>query len=522
GDNNLYGVAAVAANDVWAVGYWANGQSPQTLVEHWNGSTWSVVASPNVGTGDNNLYGVAAVAANDVWAVGDYFNGSNVLQTLMEHWNGSAWSVVPSPNVGTGDNNPYGVAAGGANDVWVVGYWANGSNVPQTLVEHWNGSTWSVVASLNVGTSANYLAGVAGGANDVWAVGEYGPIQGHQTLVEHWNGSAWSVVASPNVGTGDNALAGVAAVGANDVWAVGDSYNGSNNRTLMEHWNGSAWSVVASPNVGTSANYLAGVAAAGTNDVWAAGFYRNASGGYQTLTEHYTNLCVTPIPTNTPGPSPTPTPCSISFSDVHATDYFYTPVLDLACHGVISGYADGTFRPYNQTTRAQMVKIVVLGFNKPIVTPAGGNYSFADVPPTNPFFAVIETAAADSIVSGYACGGPGEPCDSRNRPYFRPNAYVTRGQLSKIDVVAAAWALRTPASGTFEDVAPGSAFYPFVETAACHGVVSGYACGGAGEPCDSTNRPYFRQYNNATRGQIAKIVDLSLSAGGACPPAAPR
>ncbi|HMA36717.1 MAG TPA: S-layer homology domain-containing protein, partial [Chloroflexia bacterium] len=231
-------------------------------------------------------------------------------------------------------------------------------------------------------------------------------------------------------------------------------------------------------------------------------------------------------PTTTPGPSATP--CALSFTDVHATDYFYTPVLYLACHGVISGYANGdgtvSFRPYNQTTRAQQVKIVVLGFNKPIVTPAAGNNTFADVPLSQPFFAVIETAAADNIVSGYSCGGPNEPCDSQRRPYFRPYANVTRGQLSKIDVVAAGWTLVTPPAGSFADVLPGTAFYPFVETAACHGVISGYACGGVGEPCDSTHRPYFRPANPATRGQIAKIVDLSITApsscGGAPPPAA--
>ena len=98
---------------------------------------------------------------------------------------------------------------------------------------------------------------------------------------------------------------------------------------------------------------------------------------------------------------------------MHATDYFYQPVLYLACHGVISGYADGTFRPFNNTTRAQMVKIVVLGFGLPIATPGSGDYTFADVPAGAPFWDVIETAAAGSIVGGYDCGGPGEPCDSR-------------------------------------------------------------------------------------------------------------
>ncbi|HMA37433.1 MAG TPA: CHRD domain-containing protein, partial [Chloroflexia bacterium] len=226
----------------------------------------------------------------------------------------------------------------------------------------------------------------------------------------------------------------------------------------------------------------------------------------------------TAAPTITPGPSATP--CTLSFTDVHVTDYFYTPVLYLACHGVISGYSNGdgtfSFRPYNNTTRSQMVKIVVLGYNKPIVTPAAGAYTFTDVPPTNPFFAVVETAAADTIVSGYNCGGPNEPCDSAHRPYFRPYNNVTRGQLAKIDVVAAGWEVINPATGSFEDVLPGTAFYTFVETAVCHGVISGYNCGGPGEPCDSQNRPYYRQYTNATRGQITKIVYNSLSSQQTC------
>ena len=199
-------------------------------------------------------------------------------------------------------------------------------------------------------------------------------------------------------------------------------------------------------------------------------------------------------------------------------------MLYLACNGVISGYADGTFRPYNNTTRAQQVKIVVLGFGRPIVTPTPGAYTFHDVPVGAPFFDVIETGAADGIISGYDCGGPGEPCDAAHRPYFRPNASVTRGQLSKIDVIAAGWAqIDPPAPGTFEDVQPGTVFYKVVETAACHGVISGYDCGGPGEPCDPGNRPYFRQYNNAIRGQIAKIVYLSITGPpGTCAPTGGR
>ncbi|MGI8587079.1 MAG: S-layer homology domain-containing protein [Chloroflexia bacterium] len=220
-----------------------------------------------------------------------------------------------------------------------------------------------------------------------------------------------------------------------------------------------------------------------------------------------TQPAISPTATAPPGSTATPTatPCTINFSDVHQSDYFYSPVQYLYCHGVISGYSDGTFRPYNNTTRAQMVKIVVLGFGKAITTPTGGAYSFSDAQPANPFYSVIETAAARQIVGGYTCGAaPAGPCDSLHRPYFLPFNPVTRGQLAKIDVLAAGWAQIEPATPTFTDVPSVSAFYTVIETAACHGVVSGYS--------DNTYRPF----NNATRGQISKIVYQSVLGPVAC------
>jgi hypothetical protein len=214
----------------------------------------------------------------------------------------------------------------------------------------------------------------------------------------------------------------------------------------------------------------------------------------------------------------TATACVVNFSDVGTGDYFYGPVQYLACHGVIGGYADGTFRPYNNTTRGQMSKIVVLAFALPIQTPAGGGYTFADNPVGSTFFSYIETAAADGIVSGYPCGGTNpqtgvtETCDSASRPYYRPGNNVTRGQLSKIVVLAAigarGWTLQSPATATFTDVAVGSTFFPYVETAVCHGILYGYS--------DGT----FRPSANATRGQISKIVYYALGSGASCGPAA--
>ena len=221
---------------------------------------------------------------------------------------------------------------------------------------------------------------------------------------------------------------------------------------------------------------------------------------------------VTPPASATVSASATATVCPIRFSDVIDTaQYYYTPVYYLACRGVISGYNDGTFKPYNNTTRGQMAKIVILAFALPLVSPPEANRTFTDVSTDNVFYAVIETAAAHGIVSGYTCGGvnpqtgAAEPCDTAHRAYYRPANNVTRGQLTKIVVMGAGWPLRNPATPSFSDVAAGNVFYPAIETAVCHGIISGYS--------DRT----FRPANSATRGQIAKIVYLAVTTGaGTC------
>jgi hypothetical protein len=210
--------------------------------------------------------------------------------------------------------------------------------------------------------------------------------------------------------------------------------------------------------------------------------------------------------------------CGVSFSDVAPGDYFYAAVDYLACRGVIGGYSDGTFRPYNQTTRGQLSKIVVLAYALPIQTPANGGYSFADTPTTSTFFAYVETLAGRGLSGGYTCGGSNpqtgasEPCDGAHRPYYRPGNNITRGQLSKVVVGAGmaqqGWVLYTPPAPSFSDVPPGSTFYPYVETAVCHGMINGYS--------DGT----FRPGANATRGQISKIVYFALGSGPGCGPAA--
>ena len=99
------GVACISSSNCFAVGYYNNGSSYQTLIEQWNGSSWSVVASPNSGfTQTNYLFAVTCTSATQCFAVG-YYGGNSSVQTLIEQWNGTSWSIISSPNSSVTQNN---------------------------------------------------------------------------------------------------------------------------------------------------------------------------------------------------------------------------------------------------------------------------------------------------------------------------------------------------------------------------------------------------------------------------------
>ena len=177
-------------------------------------------------------------------------------------------------------------------------------------------------------------------------------------------------------------------------------------------------------------------------------------------------------------------PCTARFSDVCPNYWAYSYIEFLAQQGIISGYSDGTFRPGNPATRAQLSKMVVIARGWTIITPP--TPSFRDVPTTNPFYSYIETAKANNAISGYSCGSG---CLE-----FRPNNNVTRGQISKIIVAAFAWAINTSGGPHFTDVPTTNPFYAYIETAYNRGVVSGYS--------DGTFRPGY----NVTRAQLSKML----------------
>jgi hypothetical protein len=209
-----------------------------------------------------------------------------------------------------------------------------------------------------------------------------------------------------------------------------------------------------------------------------------------------------------------PSQAATIFNDVPGNLWAVDFIHRLAHDNIIGGspQSDTTvlFKPNNPSTRAQLSKIVVLAAGWALDNPP--TPTFNDVSYGSTFYQYVVTAASHNVISGYPCGGPGEPCPGR---YFRPGASVTRAQSSKMVTVSRAWPVIVPADPTFADMPynpSADSLYAFVETIADKGIISGYPCGGAGEPCDSENRPYFRPSNNVTRAQLSKMISLALDA----------
>ena len=226
GSNGLTSIRGVSPTDIWAVGSYSNsdGSTIKGLILHWDGIRWLQSPSPNPGN-FTQLTGVRAVSANDAWAVGTATT-DHVSQTLILHWDGKTWTQTPSPSPGgAGGNALTGVTATSATDAWAVGDYISDiqNDTLVTLILHWDGKSWKQVSSPSPGPEGlSQLTSVdATSPTDAWAVGFFpGGGVGNQTLILHWDGTSWTQTPSPNPAD-DNRLDGVAASSAGSAVAVG-------------------------------------------------------------------------------------------------------------------------------------------------------------------------------------------------------------------------------------------------------------------------------------------------------------
>jgi len=333
-DSRLASVACTATNDCWAVGQAKVSGTNQRMILRWNGTAWSLTAATlPVNYSDSVLSGVACATASDCWAVGRA-KVSGIIRQLALRWNGTAWTVVATPNgPGSAASSLLGVTCSTATDCWGLGYsiladgevrrlvlsltgtatassievvptalpagtqystlrdvtcastsacWAVGmASVDYTenrLLLRWNGTAWLVAPSpLPPGATASSLDGVAcATASDCWAVGSYDP-DGLDTarLMLRWNGTAWSLVTTPlPAGATGSSLTDVTCSSATNCWAVGQVTVADTVRRLVLRWNGTAWAVTTtSLPTGTVESRLAGVTCASSSSCWAVGAF---------------------------------------------------------------------------------------------------------------------------------------------------------------------------------------------------------------------------------------------------------
>ena len=290
-NNYLFSVTCPSLSDCWAVGYYTNATTNQTLIEHYDGTSWTISTSPDTSASESNvLYGVSCVTSADCWAAGDY-NHSGSDQTLLEHYNGSSWSIVGSPDTSASETNAFsGITCVSSTDCWAAGGYFNSGGSQQTLIEHYDGSTWSIVSSPDTSTTANdvLFAVACGGASQCWVAGYSNSTGTQQTLIEEYNGTSWSIASAPDTSpTEDNYLFGLTCAGAGQCVAVGDYTTAAgNDQTLIEENTGSGWTIDSSPDTSTTDNNdLNGVTCTAVDTCLAVGTSFTTDGSDQTLIE---------------------------------------------------------------------------------------------------------------------------------------------------------------------------------------------------------------------------------------------
>ncbi len=245
--------------------------------------TWAEVAVPEP-LPDSILLDVAAVSEDDAWAVGS--TGGN---TLAMHWNGAAWTIVPTPNPGYSvlSRRLNAVAALASDDVWAAG--TAEMNIPPLgyigeaiLIMHWDGASWQLVLPPGwpEGWGSSFIHTIEAVApDDVWFGGEgpyYSPAAG--ALALHWDGASFELVPTETFDTNcggtfgcGHAIADMAALASDDIWAVGHGGDGDASQvSQIWHWDGATWAHTPGPAPGFWHD-LNAVTAFAPNDVWALG-----------------------------------------------------------------------------------------------------------------------------------------------------------------------------------------------------------------------------------------------------------
>lgn len=501
-NTRLFAVDALSAQTAIIVGGFGNTRVVERTTD--GGNSWQELSMPLT---SNFFMDIFFLDANTGWITG---NNGQIGKTTD---GGTTWVVQNTPfNYGMA-----GIHFSDPQNGWAGGYY-------QKLLRTTNGGATWTEQNPGIPEYTHVLAVAATGPNTGWIVG-YGGGADSEPFVKHTtNGGATWIDETPAVGPYDS-FSAISFLDDNLGWAGGFAgifkHTATGSATATPTTVRTNTPVAPSPTSGAATSTVTRTAVATSSAVATSTSIATSTPVAPSVTVTRQSATTTPgvatstattvatgtvRATSTAVASTTATVCAITFTDVPAGHTFYPFVRCLACQGILGGYEDGTFRPDNLITRGQIAKIVS---NAAGINDDPGPQMFADVDQSNPFYSWINRLAARGHMGGYPCGGPGEPCGADNLPYFRPFANATRGQIAKIVSNAAGFS-DVPTGQMFEDVPADHTFYVWVQRLASRGYMGGYPCGGPGEPCGIDSKPYFRPYNNATRGQTAKIVSSAF------------
>jgi hypothetical protein len=267
---NLVAAYAPGRNNLWTVGFFRTGIGAFAMVpviDHFDGKAWTIVPSPRPAA--SVLTAIDGTSAADIWAIGREMTQNHAV-SIIEHYDGHVWTRVTSPSPVTDYLDLGAIAVVSPSDVWVAGDYVGSDSVFRTLIEHYDGNDWSIVPSPNFGTGSNYLTAMTVFDGQPWVVGRAYDGTSYRPMALRWSGSKWSGHLLPRSGSGDEALNAVVTAGRT-LWAVGNKTNDAGTqRTLTMRYHAGTWTVVRSPNLGGGDNVFYG-AVSSRRTIWAVG-----------------------------------------------------------------------------------------------------------------------------------------------------------------------------------------------------------------------------------------------------------
>ncbi len=443
---------AVSGRDLYVGGYFSRaGDINANHIAKWNMDTgyWSPLGSGVEGSSYRGVYSIA-VNGSDVYAGGKFEAAGGASANNIARWdaNTGEWHALGSGVTGPDHPTVYGVEIVG-NDVYVGGAFDTAGGVSASNIARWNGTTW---AALGSGIS-NYVYEINVNDIDVYVAGSFETAGGIPVNnVAHWDSGIgeWS-------GLGSGTYGAVFSIDAhtNGTIYIAGAFTTAGNKPSQGF---GAWHY----------EYLTPPRCRGERftDVCPDDFFyepvqelsqANIISGYGNTPpcDNRRHVpCFKPFSNITRGQVAKVISLAAgfgepvsgqSFEDVPPTNTFYAFIERMASRGIIGGYACGASehepcippqnRPYFRSgadvTRGQLSKMgaQAFGFNEPV-----SGQTFQDVPPSNVFYTYVSRMAVRGVIGGYPCGSNAqEPCIApENRPYFRPNNQITRGQTSKI------------------------------------------------------------------------------------------